>query len=222
MIIGDRLRELREEKKLSQGDVEKRTGLLRCYISHVENGHPVPARRNLGKAGSRIRGPTLSTLLRGQGAAFRCQICSNGNPQRKGGRSPALPIAESDGPLGLLLQDISDAKCRGLLQPFRVLRGTLSLKAWVVKIINAGNARIRWVVTDYKRGPGQGVLQRTRPVLIGDDYEKPAVPNTLNSKRVSQEAPVDPGAPDTRDAADGTPLYRGVRRGPSSTRETLI
>jgi transcriptional regulator with XRE-family HTH domain len=38
MIIGDRLRELREEKKLSQGDVEKRTGLLRCYISRVENG----------------------------------------------------------------------------------------------------------------------------------------------------------------------------------------
>ena len=39
MIIGDRLRALREEKKLSQGDIEKRTGLLRCYISRVENGH---------------------------------------------------------------------------------------------------------------------------------------------------------------------------------------
>ena len=36
MIIGERLRELREEKKLSQGDIEKRTGLLRCYISRVE------------------------------------------------------------------------------------------------------------------------------------------------------------------------------------------
>ncbi len=35
MIIGDRLREMREEKKLSQGDIEKRTGLLRCYISRV-------------------------------------------------------------------------------------------------------------------------------------------------------------------------------------------
>jgi transcriptional regulator with XRE-family HTH domain len=43
MIIGDRLRELREEKKLSQRDIEKRTGLLRCYISRVENGHTVPA-----------------------------------------------------------------------------------------------------------------------------------------------------------------------------------
>jgi transcriptional regulator with XRE-family HTH domain len=43
MIIGDRIRGMREEKKLSQGDIEKRTGLLRCYISRVENGHTVPA-----------------------------------------------------------------------------------------------------------------------------------------------------------------------------------
>ncbi len=43
MIIGDRLRELREAKNLSQEDIEKRTGLLRCYISRVENGHTVPA-----------------------------------------------------------------------------------------------------------------------------------------------------------------------------------
>ena len=49
MIIGDRLREMREEKKLSQGDVEKRTGLLRCYISRVENGHTVPAIETLEK-----------------------------------------------------------------------------------------------------------------------------------------------------------------------------
>jgi hypothetical protein len=38
MAIGDRLREMRVAKKLSQGDIEKRTGLLRCYISRVENG----------------------------------------------------------------------------------------------------------------------------------------------------------------------------------------
>ena len=43
MIIGDRLRALREQKRLSQEDVEKRTGLLRCYISRVENGDTVPA-----------------------------------------------------------------------------------------------------------------------------------------------------------------------------------
>ena len=49
MIIGDRLRELREEKKFSQGEIEKRTGLLRCYISRVENGHTVPAVETLEK-----------------------------------------------------------------------------------------------------------------------------------------------------------------------------
>ena len=49
MIIGDRLRAIREEKKLSQGDIEKRTGLLRCYISRVENGHTVPAIETLEK-----------------------------------------------------------------------------------------------------------------------------------------------------------------------------
>src|SRR3989454_5495646 len=49
MIIGDRLRALREERKFSQGDVEKRTGLLRCYISRVENGHTVPAIETLEK-----------------------------------------------------------------------------------------------------------------------------------------------------------------------------
>jgi transcriptional regulator with XRE-family HTH domain len=40
---------MREEKKLSQGDIEKRTGLLRCYISRVENGHTVPAIETLEK-----------------------------------------------------------------------------------------------------------------------------------------------------------------------------
>ncbi|HVB33287.1 MAG TPA: helix-turn-helix transcriptional regulator [Patescibacteria group bacterium] len=43
MVIGDRLRALREQKGLSQGQIEKRTGLLRCYISRVENGHTVPS-----------------------------------------------------------------------------------------------------------------------------------------------------------------------------------
>ena len=49
MIIGDRLRQLREAKKQSQGDIEKKTGLLRCYVSRVENGHTVPAIETLEK-----------------------------------------------------------------------------------------------------------------------------------------------------------------------------
>jgi transcriptional regulator with XRE-family HTH domain len=49
MVIAERLKALREQKNLSQGDIEKRTGLLRCYISRVENGHTVPAIETLEK-----------------------------------------------------------------------------------------------------------------------------------------------------------------------------
>jgi len=43
MLIGDRLKTLREEQDLSPGDIEQRTGLLRCHVSRVENGHTVPS-----------------------------------------------------------------------------------------------------------------------------------------------------------------------------------
>jgi transcriptional regulator with XRE-family HTH domain len=36
MDIGRRLRELREHKNWSLGDIEAKTGLLRCYISIAE------------------------------------------------------------------------------------------------------------------------------------------------------------------------------------------
>jgi transcriptional regulator with XRE-family HTH domain len=49
MEIGAKLRELREAKNLSQGDIEKRTGLIRCYTSRVENGYTVPTIETLEK-----------------------------------------------------------------------------------------------------------------------------------------------------------------------------
>lgn len=49
MVIGDRLRQLRQAKGLSQGDLEDRTGLLRCYLSRVENGHTVPSVETLDR-----------------------------------------------------------------------------------------------------------------------------------------------------------------------------
>jgi transcriptional regulator with XRE-family HTH domain len=49
MIVGERLKAVRESKNMSQGDIEERTGLLRCYISRVENGHTVPAVETLEK-----------------------------------------------------------------------------------------------------------------------------------------------------------------------------
>ena len=51
-MIGDRLRQLRESKNWSQGDIEKRTGLLRCYTSRLENGHTVPSIETLEKFAS--------------------------------------------------------------------------------------------------------------------------------------------------------------------------
>src|SRR6202165_6001003 len=65
MIIGDRLREMREERKLSQGDIEKRTGLLRCYISRVENGHTVPAIETLEKLARALEAPLYQLFYDG-------------------------------------------------------------------------------------------------------------------------------------------------------------
>src|ERR1700722_9165887 len=66
MIIGDRLRALREEKKLSQGEIEKRTGLLRCYISRVENGHTVPAVETLEKFARALEVPIYQLFYDGE------------------------------------------------------------------------------------------------------------------------------------------------------------
>jgi transcriptional regulator with XRE-family HTH domain len=65
MIIGDRLRSVREQKKLSQGDVEKRTGLLRCYISRVENGHTVPAVETIEKFARALEVPIYQLFYDG-------------------------------------------------------------------------------------------------------------------------------------------------------------
>ncbi len=66
MIIGDRLRTFREQKNLSQGDIEKRTGLLRCYISRVENGHTVPAIETLEKLARAFEVPLYQIFYDGE------------------------------------------------------------------------------------------------------------------------------------------------------------
>jgi len=49
MNIGETIRNYRLQKGMSQGDIEKRTGLLRCYLSRVENGHTIPSLETLAK-----------------------------------------------------------------------------------------------------------------------------------------------------------------------------
>jgi transcriptional regulator with XRE-family HTH domain len=66
MIIGDRLRELREQKKFSQGEIEKRTGMLRCYVSRVENGHTVPAVETLEKFARALEVPMYRLFYDGE------------------------------------------------------------------------------------------------------------------------------------------------------------
>jgi transcriptional regulator with XRE-family HTH domain len=68
MIIGDRLRALREEKKFSQGDIEKKTGLLRCYVSRVENAHTVPAVETLEKFARALEVPMYQLFYDGEEA----------------------------------------------------------------------------------------------------------------------------------------------------------
>jgi transcriptional regulator with XRE-family HTH domain len=57
MVIGEKLKALRMQKNLSQGDIEKRTGLIRCYISRVENGHTVPSVDTLEKLAHALEVP---------------------------------------------------------------------------------------------------------------------------------------------------------------------
>jgi len=65
MVIGDRIRSIREERKLSQGDIEKRTGLLRCYVSRVENGHIMPAVETIEKLARALEVPVYQLFYDG-------------------------------------------------------------------------------------------------------------------------------------------------------------
>jgi transcriptional regulator with XRE-family HTH domain len=65
MVIGDRLKQIRESKNMSQGDVESRTGLLRCYISRVENGHTVPPLETLEKLAHALELPLYQLFYDG-------------------------------------------------------------------------------------------------------------------------------------------------------------
>ena len=83
MLIGQRLREVRESKNLSQGDIEQRTGLIRAYTSRVENGHTVPSVGTLEKYARALEIPLYELFHDGEG------------PIKK----PNLPATNSDGSL---------------------------------------------------------------------------------------------------------------------------
>ncbi|HKN75857.1 MAG TPA: helix-turn-helix domain-containing protein [Candidatus Acidoferrum sp.] len=65
MIIGERLSELREQKKLSQREIESRSGLQRAYLSRVENGHTVPTIETLEKWANALEVPLYQLFYDG-------------------------------------------------------------------------------------------------------------------------------------------------------------
>jgi transcriptional regulator with XRE-family HTH domain len=67
MDIGQKLNQLRIEKDFSQGDIEKRTGLLRCYVSRVENGHTVPNLETLRKWAAALDIEMYQLFFEGEG-----------------------------------------------------------------------------------------------------------------------------------------------------------
>ncbi len=65
-MIGERIRNVRQQQGLSQKHIEERTGLLRCYVSRVENGHTVPSLETLERFAWAL-GVPLHLLFREQG-----------------------------------------------------------------------------------------------------------------------------------------------------------
>jgi transcriptional regulator with XRE-family HTH domain len=85
-MIGQRIRQIREQKKLSQGDIEETTGLLRCYVSRVENGHTVPSLETLERFAAALDIPLYRFFYTGEGDTRG----AGGRERRQGDRS-ALP-----------------------------------------------------------------------------------------------------------------------------------
>jgi len=69
MNVGIVIRNFRLKRGLSQGDLEKRTGLMRCYISRVENGHTIPSIETLTRIARALETPLADLFLGGDGAS---------------------------------------------------------------------------------------------------------------------------------------------------------
>ena len=67
MDIAKQLRQLRESKGLSQGDIERASGLLRSYISRVEGGYTAPSLSTLEKFAKALGVETYQLIFEGSG-----------------------------------------------------------------------------------------------------------------------------------------------------------
>jgi transcriptional regulator with XRE-family HTH domain len=89
MDIGKRLRELREAKGLSQGDIERRSGLLRSYISRVEGGYTAPSLATLEKFSKALEVEPYQLLYRGEGRPVALKT-----PEQVGLSKPVKKLAK--------------------------------------------------------------------------------------------------------------------------------
>ena len=141
-MIGKRIRQLREQKGLSQGDVEKASGLLRCYISRVEHGHTVPSLGTLERLASALDVPFYQLFCNGDGDP------ANGQTSRR----TLEELADEAGPSG------ADA------------RFLLKLKGLAGKMTDANRGflidfarRLSSSVARDTGGPDEGRTVRKRP-----------------------------------------------------------
>lgn len=89
MDIGKRLRTLREAKGLSQGDIERRSGLLRSYISRVEGGYTAPSLSTLEKFAKALEVEPYQLLFHGDGKPSAPKV-----PDQAGVSKPVKKLAK--------------------------------------------------------------------------------------------------------------------------------
>lgn len=103
--LGARIRQARLARGLSQGDIENRTGLLRCYLSRVENGHTEPSLQTLARLAGALDMPVVGFFepdaddgapgsLDADGAAFVAQMRSCAAGLSSDGRQKLLEMAK--------------------------------------------------------------------------------------------------------------------------------
>src|ERR1700730_17517227 len=68
MRIRAKIRQLREQQGLTQQDIEAKTGLMKCHLSVIENGHKVPALETVERIAAALNVP-LCWLFYADGAA---------------------------------------------------------------------------------------------------------------------------------------------------------
>jgi len=82
MNIGETIRNFRLQRSMSQGDIEKRTGLLRCYLSRVENGHTIPSLDTLAKIAGAMIWPCRNSLPKATATATATRGCRSSPKMR--------------------------------------------------------------------------------------------------------------------------------------------